>query len=823
MSNLKFVIHSSFNGSEVSDESHRPKRAKHACLGCQSRKVRCSGVYPCELCQARKIECVFTPSVHKRRTTKHHITDASALPPPPAMAPTSSNTTATDSPASATSVTTPPTRTMSETQFLASRKRALESASTSAKKKPRFQVTRHPYFRWLGPTAIAPPKTGTFRLLSVNLRSKSDPHKSVVIERQPGSLEEQWSPSQDREKTLNSLGITQITEPLDLHRDDQPGADTADHGTTGDDRKREKDESEDKDEKDDEDIPLPPKESYKCFFDNMTNSLPFLSVSMFEDRLNQGLIGECLLYAMAAISERLNPSVKNNQAVDGSPTPSLAEKYADAAKRRVIPHLSTPSPEIVYALLLIAYSEFGEDRDSGLWMWSGMAIRMCYDLGLHKKDTRSEDSTEDQLGRRIFWSTVCLDRLICCGTGRMCSIPDCDLEYSCDFGSITGPDGESRTDPFPYLCRLLILMGKVSNYINSLSNKTDKMVRAGTNPSVSPSSLSPESWDMMETFSQFQHELSDFYNALPPDLLFDVQNFQQFSKIRYSQVFLLLHVWNQALVLAVHHPKIAYPQAKLDVAGLMSNPHADLTGTGSISIADMVAFADLIDANSFLANPFLSQPIYMAACASLTLWHSLPPSAPSHSMYTLQRTYSTCRQILQRMQRIWRGISWHSRTLDSLAASEPDVDLSVDANGYVVTSDLGVVRKASIDETTRRWLVDEMGDGTDDIYGLFIAGLTDPQNMDSGATGATSSGRGNGSNGSNGPNGPSSATDSTGPVNPTQPITPPERNDYKLPPRPSLTRATSAGNPGGGSQEDTFRSIVLRNMDLDEYLRPGMF
>lgn len=46
------------------------------------------------------------------------------------------------------------------------------------------------------------------------------------------------------------------------------------------------------------------------------------------------------------------------------------------------------------------------------------------------------------------------------------------------------------------------------------------------------------------------------------------------------------------------------------------------------TIADTLAFAELIDAKSFIGNPFTSQPIYIAACAFLmeSAYYSLPSS-----------------------------------------------------------------------------------------------------------------------------------------------------------------------------------------------------
>lgn len=815
MSNIKFVIQS--------EPTVRRPRVRRACTECQSRKVRCSGIQPCTICQARNLQCVFNalpetatakPISKRKRLEPNEQAIGSTVEPQSSHVSSSfsdeggSNAThelkfnnqsikVTD-PEVASIYSNENSNVHSSNQPATSPNSELSSASSGTRNektrdtdaspnqttgRPKSKVTRHPYFRWLGPTAIAPPKSGRFRLLSINVRQKDDgSRQSVVVERednltsvsqgkQEGTGTSEPRSSQDTSPSSGDVlgGLTVKTHALSL--DDAPP-------------------------------PLPSIDQFSIFLDSIPNYLPYPPLENFQQRMKDGVISDCLLYAMASIAERLRGSeiLKG----DESPSaPTLASRYSETAKRLVLPHLASPSVEIAYALLLIGFSEFAEDRDSGLWSWVGMGIRMCYDLGLHKKGDLSDD--EDQIiGRKVFWAAVCLDRWICCGTGRICSIPQFDIEYPCDLGVVTGPDGISRTDPFPYLCRLLELVGRVTNYINSFQEDKNKVLLAASNIAVSP-----ESWDMVETFAQFQQELSDFYSALPPDLHFDVQNFQVFSKMRRSQVFLQLHVWHQALVLTVHHPKIAYPHCKLDIEGLVVNPHADLTITGAISIADMIAFADLIDSKSFLANPFLAQPIYMAASASLTLWQSLPASAPSNSMHTLQRTYSTCRRVLQRMQHIWRGIYWHGRTLDSIAASEPDLDFSMDSRGTIITQDLGVLRKVSMDESTRKWLVDTIdSDNADDIYGLFVSGLTEdtvPVQEQSNNSGT---------------NVPGSIMnhDSTGTFNSTD-------KDFKLPPKTTTNRMPSANphGPHGPSQDDSFRNILLRNVELEEYFDADIF
>uniref|UniRef100_A0A060TDU1 ARAD1D50732p n=1 Tax=Blastobotrys adeninivorans TaxID=409370 RepID=A0A060TDU1_BLAAD len=811
MSNIKFVIQS--------EPTVRRPRVRRACTECQNRKVRCSGIQPCTICQARNLKCVFnavpetasTKQASKRKRSEpnnnpigstaesqtsqvlssfsdeggsnsiHELTsnDQPINVAGPKIVPIASSG-STKAHSSSKAATSPVSERSSVSSGMGHEgARNTDPSPSQTSNRPKSKVTRHPYFRWLGPTAIAPPKSGRFRLLSINVRQKDDDsHQSVVVEREDDlasvsqGRQEGIGPSEPRSSQDNGSGSSDVLGGLTgrthaLSLDDAPP-------------------------------PLPSIDQFSVFLDNIPNYLPYPPLENFQQRMGDGVISDCLLYAMASISERLRGSeiLKG----DESPSaPTLASRYSETAKRLVIPHLASPSVEIAYALLLIGFSEFAEDRDSGLWSWAGMGIRMCYDLGLHKKGNLSGDE-EEVIGRKVFWAAICLDRWICCGTGRICSIPQFDIEYPCDLGTVTGPDGISRTDPFPYLCRLLELVGRVTNYINSFQEDKNKVLQAASNIAVSP-----ESWDMVETFSQFQQELSDFYTALPRDLHFDVQNFQVFSKMRRSQVFLQLHVWHQALVLTVHHPKIAYPHCKLDVEGLIVNPHADLTITGAISIADMIAFADLIDSKSFLANPFLAQPIYMAASASLTLWQSLPVSAPSTSMHTLQRTYSTCRRVLQRMQHIWRGIYWHGRTLDSIAASEPDLDFSMDSRGTIITQDLGVLRKVSMDESTRKWLVDTMdSENADDIYGLFVSGLTEDTVQESGQSG----------------NQKSSETErSSMNHNTTGTFNSPDK-DFKLPPKTPVNPAPSVNRP---AQEDSFRNILLRNIQLDEYFEADIF
>lgn len=61
--------------------------------------------------------------------------------------------------------------------------------------------------------------------------------------------------------------------------------------------------------------------------------------------------------------------------------------------------LSWPSVEVVQTLVLLAWAEFGSGRDSGLWMYSRMAVAMAMDLGTHLFDAQVDWSRADPVRR----------------------------------------------------------------------------------------------------------------------------------------------------------------------------------------------------------------------------------------------------------------------------------------------------------------------------------------------------------------------------------------------------------------------------------------
>lgn len=373
-----------------------------------------------------------------------------------------------------------------------------------------------------------------------------------------------------------------------------------------------------------------------------------------------------LVDAVCAVAARFSTHslVQTTQQTAGAKVPQGGRRceygtaFANRAKSLVVDTFACPNLATVQACILLAYVEFGSNRDSGLWMFLGIAIRMAQDLGLHKLEgargdikgrqeamrTRSQStSSEDvrcgedvhgEMGDKTqegevedeeadirerertdtFWAVFFLDRVISSGTGRPVTIRDGEVEidFPSEEASLVYPP------PFPALIRVVRLYGRITDLLNSISDV--HMVTAET----------------LGRLSGMEAELTKIYQRLSPNIHFNVQNFRYYSSTNQSAVFLLLHFWFHTLIVLLHRPTllIAFEGR---VQELFPNSR-ELSMSSAKTISDILTFAELIDPRAVSGNPFTSQPIYIAACAFLqegaTHSSSNPTSrssSPSHS------------------------------------------------------------------------------------------------------------------------------------------------------------------------------------------------
>ncbi|KAK8087244.1 hypothetical protein PG994_002218 [Apiospora phragmitis] len=376
------------------------------------------------------------------------------------------------------------------------------------------------------------------------------------------------------------------------------------------------------------------------FFDHQGCNYPFLRRGDFTRLVKLKQVEPILVDAVCALAARFSDS----PVFGNGPKAENGQIFAQRAKAATVDTFPCPSVAAVQACLLMAYEGFGADQDSALWMYLGLAIRMAIDLGLHKKDgvrfqgekdpwyARSsnrkpgdEDSTkmsdsDDTLSpqeqkkleqERIdtLWSVFILDRVISSGTGRPVTLRDDDFEL--DFPKPTKNKHDDWPDPFPSLIQIIHLYGRVSDVLNKLRGTKD---------------LTPE---RMDSLLQMEKELTKLHQKQDPRLRFDATNFQNYVGNGQGTPFILLHFWFHALIIVLHQPTLLTPLERLNQDHPLLPHSRELSMSSAKTIADILAFAKLIDEKSFIGNPFTSQPIYIAACAFLKESVAHPSSQPA--------------------------------------------------------------------------------------------------------------------------------------------------------------------------------------------------
>jgi hypothetical protein len=116
-------------------------------------------------------------------------------------------------------------------------------------------------------------------------------------------------------------------------------------------------------------------------------------------KLSKGLVNS--ICALASRFSGLPRFLDSN----GKPDFSICDSYADAAKQALLPLLEIPTLEVLQSFILLTWSEWGNDRDAGFWMYSGICVRMAQDLGLASGiGTELNSNTElAQQSELTFW------------------------------------------------------------------------------------------------------------------------------------------------------------------------------------------------------------------------------------------------------------------------------------------------------------------------------------------------------------------------------------------------------------------------------------
>ncbi|KAJ6590571.1 fungal-specific transcription factor domain-containing protein [Mycena vulgaris] len=420
------------------------------------------------------------------------------------------------------------------------------------------------------------------------------------------------------------------------------------------------------------------------FFRTMSHHFPSISRKRMEERLETGTMSAFLLNCICAISARFQPFG------DFSPAKACTP-FVTKAQELIIPLLHLPTTDCVTGLLLLAWANYGQNSESGLWQYSGMAIRMALDLGLHEISEIYESEAHVVRTRLLFWSlfiTVSAhalslaapltrphqDRILAFSNGRPPSISEeiIEIPLPCDDDFIPDPartndpaaaNEQPQPTPFVHLVRLMVLCGRIANVLNGRRGRLRTL--------VGPTTTSPE------VLRGLQTQLVQFYADLPDPMKWSVDAFKHQEARGYGGSFLTLHLWANGIMALVYHTELlSSPSGTETPLSRNMDRSIKLSIASSRTISECLVFGDLFASHSYLSSPFTVQPIYIA---SLAFIHDIkfgamdgqllekPRNVDALLTSMARQNLSVLMKALARMEHLWAGVAYVTTILEQRA------------------------------------------------------------------------------------------------------------------------------------------------------------
>lgn len=235
------------------------------------------------------------------------------------------------------------------------------------------------------------------------------------------------------------------------------------------------------------------------------------------------------------------------------------------AQQSLLTYSSIPT---IIGLLLLGATFNARGSSSKGWLYTGYALRMVYDLGLHLdvKTVDAQNAESVEIRRRVFWGAFCTDKLQCLYHGRSAYIELRDTNVSRNFMDTieelelwmpyidpqspdNGPAATQRTptpiysiSTFQNLCTLCMIMTRVINHFYIV----------GATKENTPAEL-----------DSIDRTLSTWYRNLPQHLVFEPSSNPniQLQNVPSPNVIILLTTYN-ALIILLHRPFISNSDLK---------------------------------------------------------------------------------------------------------------------------------------------------------------------------------------------------------------------------------------------------------------------
>ncbi|ORY07861.1 hypothetical protein K493DRAFT_273228, partial [Basidiobolus meristosporus CBS 931.73] len=369
------------------------------------------------------------------------------------------------------------------------------------------------------------------------------------------------------------------------------------------------------------------------YFSKINPVFPLLHKEEFMERLNRNEqeMPYFLVNAMFSLSAALisSENILNKENLD-------AEGFFKKARTLLDQAYDVSSIENVQGLVLMSIYFHISQGGMTSWMYSGIAIRMAEDLGLHRdpdiwniKLTTAEKETR----KRTWWVCYLIDRFSSVCVGRPVSIDD--QQFDTPLPSLTDddlltPNGVSpRTGlslrPFHEVIKLHELIGRILS--------TMYIVRTPKTRNYQKSCTS---------LIDLDSELNVWLNSLPADLAYVPTNYIT-GNLPKSPTLIYAHVWYHCALILLHRPFVLRPESSATSQSSSSQICTDAAN----SLTNIVTSCVSCHGTSEIAL-FLLFPIFTASTILLLQVKSSDQLIANKSRTSLFKNLETLKQIRER-------------------------------------------------------------------------------------------------------------------------------------------------------------------------------
>ncbi|WJG36954.1 fungal-specific transcription factor domain-containing protein [Fusarium oxysporum Fo47] len=343
---------------------------------------------------------------------------------------------------------------------------------------------------------------------------------------------------------------------------------------------------------------------------------PFLNNQILAGHVRSRQASKFLISSILALTARFCPADMFQSTTDSDSEPGYerraAARFLKAAKEQLMCLLAVPAPDVVAGLIVLSWAEFGSNSgEGGLWMFSGMAIRMAQDLGLHRSDatdldpqaafydhaplslqgirvpTDEQSALHQQKSRLVmFWSAFTLDVYVSLLMGRPPTIRRAEIEVPLPTADDMKPMCHII---FPAMARSMYIFSEAVELFNL--NKGAEYICS------------------LEEIENLEKKVAQCYHGLDASLIFSTDTYKKSSSDGHAGLFLMLHLYFYTFVALLstrrYRSLIVHERSKRSAQ------------VACQKILQTLAIAGAVDDKGYTATPFLAYSIFVAASTLL--------------------------------------------------------------------------------------------------------------------------------------------------------------------------------------------------------------